>query len=123
MAAAETALAATEEEIDYEGLGDNVPLHINMIAGALAGISEHAFMFPVDVIRVSDTPLRTDKISCLITVDKDADSFGITGCNIYRRHTGIDTNQQCRRSESLVARSSICHYGGWPSPCGIFWGL
>lgn len=52
MSASETSLAA-EEEIDYEGLGDNVPLHINMIAGALAGISEHALMFPVDVIRVS----------------------------------------------------------------------
>ena len=39
MATAETALPG-EEEIDYEGLGDNVPLHINMVAGALAGISE-----------------------------------------------------------------------------------
>jgi solute carrier family 25 iron transporter 28/37 len=49
----ETAIVAVEEEVDYEGLGNNVPLHINMIAGALAGISEHALMFPVDVIRVS----------------------------------------------------------------------
>ena len=49
--ASETA-AIAEEEIDYEGLGNEVPLHINMIAGALAGISEHALMFPVDVIRV-----------------------------------------------------------------------
>ena len=46
------ATPALEEEIDYEGLGNNVPLHINMIAGSLAGISEHAVMFPVDVIRV-----------------------------------------------------------------------
>jgi solute carrier family 25 iron transporter 28/37 len=53
----ETALVA-EEEIDYEGLGNNVPLHINMIAGALAGISEHALMFPVDVIRVSIISLQ-----------------------------------------------------------------
>lgn len=49
----ETALIAVEEEIDYEGLGDDVPFHINMVAGAFAGISEHAFMFPVDLIRVS----------------------------------------------------------------------
>lgn len=42
-----------QEEVDYEGLGEGFPLHINMIAGALAGISEHAVMFPVDVIRVS----------------------------------------------------------------------
>lgn len=45
--------AALQEEVDYEGLGEGFPLHINMMAGALAGISEHAIMFPVDVIRVS----------------------------------------------------------------------
>lgn len=40
------------EEFDYEDL-QGVPLSISMLAGSLAGISEHAFMFPVDVIRVS----------------------------------------------------------------------
>ena len=46
-------------EIDYEGLGGNYPLHINMLAGSLAGITEHAVMFPVDVVRVRGltTPL------------------------------------------------------------------
>ncbi|KAI3480665.1 hypothetical protein L1887_57142 [Cichorium endivia] len=58
------AVPAMEEEVDYEGLGSNVPLHINMIAGSLAGISEHAVMFPVDVIRtrmqvLSATPAAT----------------------------------------------------------------
>jgi hypothetical protein len=56
MAAADVVAApaaSAEEEVDYEGLGEGYPLHINMIAGALAGISEHAVMFPVDVIRVS----------------------------------------------------------------------
>ncbi|KAJ9477687.1 Mitochondrial RNA-splicing protein MRS4 [Pseudozyma hubeiensis] len=58
------AVPAVEEEVDYEGLGDNVPLHINMIAGSLAGISEHAAMYPVDVIRtrmqvLSATPAAT----------------------------------------------------------------
>lgn len=43
---------AMEPEIDYEGLGSNYPLHVNMIAGSLAGISEHAVMFPVDLVRV-----------------------------------------------------------------------
>ncbi|PWN52353.1 putative MRS4-protein of the mitochondrial carrier family [Violaceomyces palustris] len=62
--ASERAISAVEEEIDYEGLGGNVPLHINMIAGSLAGISEHAVMFPVDVIRtrmqvLSATPAAT----------------------------------------------------------------
>lgn len=54
-----------EEEIDYEGLGGNVPLHINMIAGALAGISEHAVMFPVDVIRVSGSQ-REREVSAIL---------------------------------------------------------
>lgn len=40
-----------EEELDYEGLGDHVPYHINMTAGAAAGIAEHACMFPVDLVR------------------------------------------------------------------------
>lgn len=48
---ASSSAAVAEEEIDYEGLGGQVPLHINMIAGALAGISEHAVMFPVDLVR------------------------------------------------------------------------
>ncbi|KAI3620253.1 hypothetical protein CBS9595_002220 [Malassezia furfur] len=43
--------AIIDSEIDYEGLGGNYPLHINMIAGSLAGITEHAVMFPVDLVR------------------------------------------------------------------------
>lgn len=46
-----------DAEIDYEGLGENYPLHINMIAGSLAGITEHAVMFPVDLVRVCITTL------------------------------------------------------------------
>jgi solute carrier family 25 iron transporter 28/37 len=42
---------ATVEEIDYEGLNHD-SLAINMLAGSLAGISEHAVMFPVDSIKV-----------------------------------------------------------------------
>ncbi|WFD33381.1 Fe(2+) transporter [Malassezia cuniculi] len=48
-----------EGEIDYEGLGENVPLHINMIAGSLAGITEHAVMFPIDVVRTRMQVLST----------------------------------------------------------------
>lgn len=39
------------EEPDYEALPDNAGLAVNMLAGALAGISEHAVMFPVDSIK------------------------------------------------------------------------
>ncbi|WFC99263.1 Fe(2+) transporter [Malassezia yamatoensis] len=46
-------------EIDYESLGGNYPLHINMIAGSLAGITEHAVMFPVDLVRTRMQVLST----------------------------------------------------------------
>ncbi|KAL4266851.1 mitochondrial carrier family protein [Pleurotus pulmonarius] len=39
------------EEIDYEALSPNAGLGINMLAGAFAGISEHAVMYPVDSIK------------------------------------------------------------------------
>lgn len=39
------------EEVDYEGLSTD-SLAINMLAGSLAGIAEHAAMFPVDMIKV-----------------------------------------------------------------------
>lgn len=52
LAATESQVTNSTEEIDYEGLGENYPLHINMIAGSLAGITEHAAMFPVDLVRV-----------------------------------------------------------------------
>lgn len=43
---------ATSDDIEYEGLS-NAGLGINMIAGGLAGISEHVVMYPVDSIKVS----------------------------------------------------------------------
>ncbi|KZT65651.1 mitochondrial carrier [Daedalea quercina L-15889] len=39
------------DEIEYEGLDPNAGLAVNMMAGALAGITEHAVMFPVDSIK------------------------------------------------------------------------
>ncbi|KAH8116268.1 mitochondrial carrier [Phellopilus nigrolimitatus] len=40
-----------EDEIEYEGLSSDAGLAVNMAAGALAGITEHAVMFPVDSIK------------------------------------------------------------------------
>ncbi|KAF8584021.1 mitochondrial carrier [Ramaria rubella] len=40
-----------EEEPDYEALSSNAGLGANMLAGALAGITEHAVMFPIDSIK------------------------------------------------------------------------
>ncbi|KAI0060997.1 mitochondrial carrier [Artomyces pyxidatus] len=39
------------EEVDYEALSPNAGLGVNMLAGALAGITEHSVMFPVDSIK------------------------------------------------------------------------
>ncbi|KAI5989270.1 mitochondrial carrier domain-containing protein [Pisolithus albus] len=39
------------EEVDYETLPSNAGLGVNMIAGAMAGITEHAVMFPIDSIK------------------------------------------------------------------------
>ncbi|KAF9221337.1 mitochondrial carrier [Gyrodon lividus] len=39
------------EEVDYEALPSNAGLTVNMFAGALAGITEHAVMFPIDSIK------------------------------------------------------------------------
>ncbi|KAH9935925.1 mitochondrial carrier [Epithele typhae] len=39
------------EEIEYEGLAASAGLGVSMAAGALAGITEHAVMFPVDSIK------------------------------------------------------------------------
>ncbi|KIJ65701.1 hypothetical protein HYDPIDRAFT_110848 [Hydnomerulius pinastri MD-312] len=39
------------DEVDYEALPSNAGLGVNMLAGALAGITEHAVMFPIDSIK------------------------------------------------------------------------
>lgn len=45
-------LEMPEIEHDYEALPENSPLTANLIAGALAGIGEHAIMYPVDSVKV-----------------------------------------------------------------------
>ncbi|KAF7309665.1 hypothetical protein MIND_00337600 [Mycena indigotica] len=42
---------AMAEEDDYEALPANAGYMVNMFAGALAGISEHAVMYPIDSIK------------------------------------------------------------------------
>jgi hypothetical protein len=46
------------EEVEYEGL-QNASVGVNMLAGALAGISEHVVMYPVDSIKASSRNLLT----------------------------------------------------------------
>ena len=51
----ESSVALEEEdEHDYESLPIGHGWGTNMLAGALAGISEHAAIFPVDSIKVRD---------------------------------------------------------------------
>ncbi|THH10741.1 hypothetical protein EW145_g1124 [Phellinidium pouzarii] len=40
-----------EDEVEYEGLSSDAGFTVNMAAGALAGITEHAVMFPVDSVK------------------------------------------------------------------------
>lgn len=69
-------MAAAIEEIEYEGL-DHQGIAINMLAGAMAGISEHAVMYPVDSIKVSSYPTW--------------DSVGLT-CQITTLFVSSDSN-------------------------------
>lgn len=51
------------EELDYESLPPNAGLAVNMLAGALAGISEHAVMFPVDSIKTRMQVFATSPVA------------------------------------------------------------
>ncbi|KAJ3057247.1 Fe(2+) transporter, partial [Rhizoclosmatium hyalinum] len=44
---------------DYEALPDS-PVHVNMLAGALAGITEHALMHPMDAIKTRMQVISTN---------------------------------------------------------------
>lgn len=48
------------QDPDYEGL-ENASLAVNMFAGAMAGISEHVFMYPIDSIKVRTLSFRPDE--------------------------------------------------------------
>ncbi|TFK71610.1 mitochondrial carrier [Pluteus cervinus] len=52
-----------QDEIDYESLPPNAGLAVNMLAGALAGISEHAVMFPVDSIKTRMQVFATSPVA------------------------------------------------------------
>ncbi|KAG6854524.1 hypothetical protein C0991_005436 [Blastosporella zonata] len=56
-------VAFMAEEIDYEALPANAGFAVNMLAGALAGISEHAVMFPVDSIKTRMQVFATSPVA------------------------------------------------------------
>ncbi|KAG2230220.1 hypothetical protein INT48_002090 [Thamnidium elegans] len=62
----------SDEEYDYESLGENSTMLQNAIAGAMAGIGEHCIMYPVDSIRT-----RMQVLSSLdkTTIIKDASTI------------------------------------------------
>ena len=45
------------EDFEYESLPENSSLSASLLAGAFAGIAEHAIMYPVDSIKVHDKTL------------------------------------------------------------------
>jgi len=47
------------EEIEYEGLSDKASLGVSMVAGAFAGITEHAAMYPIDSIKTRMQVIQT----------------------------------------------------------------
>ncbi|KAF5383707.1 hypothetical protein D9615_003667 [Tricholomella constricta] len=51
------------DDIDYEALPANAGFAVNMLAGALAGISEHAVMFPVDSIKTRMQVFATSPVA------------------------------------------------------------
>ncbi|TIA69210.1 hypothetical protein E3P92_03156 [Wallemia ichthyophaga] len=55
--------APVVEEPDYEALPETASWGIHAFAGALAGISEHAFMYPVDSIKTRMQVIQTSPTS------------------------------------------------------------
>ncbi len=56
-------MASPIEDIEYESLPVGAGWGVNMLAGAMAGISEHAVIYPVDSIKVS-TSMIGCKVPC-----------------------------------------------------------
>lgn len=47
-------MTTTFDEIeDFESLPESFPVYTHLMAGAIAGIVEHATLFPVDTIKVN----------------------------------------------------------------------
>ncbi|XP_036796010.1 mitoferrin-2 [Oncorhynchus mykiss] len=59
-AAPEPTVAATETEIDYEGLPQGVATSTHMLAGAVAGIMEHCLMYPIDCVKTRMQSLQPE---------------------------------------------------------------
>jgi hypothetical protein len=55
-------------EHDYEALPDNSSLTSNLIAGALAGIGEHAVMYPVDSVKVCSVFDQFSDFACILMI-------------------------------------------------------
>ena len=81
-------MAAIADEIDYEGLGENYPLYINMLAGSLAGITEHGVMFPVDLVRVCARVT-------LAYADTHASDYRFASSVLYKHDRRTGKNKLC----------------------------
>lgn len=112
-------------EIDYEGLGDEGSVAVNMLAGAMAGISEHAVMYPVDSIKVRRASLYSDnKAPCSLHF-RGSDSYASLDYLAQRRlpqHVRrLYPHLLFRRHKTTVARCHICHPRRWTCSCRLLW--
>jgi hypothetical protein len=59
-------LLSAEDEVDYESI-PNGSVYVNLLAGALAGITEHTVMYPVDIVKVGACMSLTFFWFCLLS--------------------------------------------------------
>lgn len=122
------------EEIDYEGL-DHDSLAINMLAGAMAGISEHAVMYPVDSIKVrlrAEWVLMTAADSCaqslyplplLPCTDSHASAVNFTRSGLQQHVRRVHANLIDRRHTAIMAWRRFGHLGRRSGSRCVLWHL
>jgi hypothetical protein len=61
-------MTQAEVDYDYEALPENAPLTACLLAGAIAGVAEHAVMYPVDSIKVNIPLLALSSSPSLVSL-------------------------------------------------------
>jgi len=57
-----------EASLEWEERADNVPVLCHMIAGSIAGVSEHLCMYPLDTFKVCMLRLKTRMFGVVFSV-------------------------------------------------------
>jgi hypothetical protein len=98
-----------EEEDEYESI-PNSTLGVSMLAGAIAGITEHVVTYPLDVLKVFNSTLTLDKNTIL-------------QCKATLRFNSDNNSEYIfdRRFQISVEGSKFNIFGCWACTCIIFW--